>query len=314
MFIGIHNLYEQYNKRNAIFNPNNYNIGSYLWYGNVCLGNLFLANKHTIATLDLLPAPDKIIFIDHPNWDNNKLKEYKNKGIKLYLIAQENIMVRPQNYDPEIIDLYDKVFTWNTDYVDNKKCFKFYNPTKMVSLPDKGMKNKYCLSTMISCNKAIEYPGELYRERINVIDYFQEKHPHDFHLFGYGWQGYTSWRGIAKYKLETLSWYKFAFCYENLLNDNEYITEKIFDVMSANTIPIYYGFKNIEKFIPENCMIRLESFDKDYEKLYKHISKMSTIEYEQYMKNIQEYIKSDKAKIFSGEHFAETIYNEVIKE
>lgn len=105
--------------------------------------------------------------------------------------------------------------------------------------------------------------GCLYKERseliaklINDINYI------DF--FGWG-KNETNLKGGIAEKKDGLVDYMFSLCIENS-NEKNYITEKFFDCILTNTIPIYYGCSNIKELIPENCYILLENI-LDYDKI-----------------------------------------------
>ena len=60
---------------------------------------------------------------------------------------------------------------------------------------------------------------------------------------------YSSWRGKVLRKSDVLGKYRFGFCYEILREIQRlHITEKIFDVMMAGTVPVYLGPKNASKY------------------------------------------------------------------
>ena len=89
-----------------------------------------------------------------------------------------------------------------------------------------------------------------------------------------------------------------------------YITEKIFDVFAAGCVPIYWGPDNIEEYIPEGCFIDYRKFKSD-EEMLEFITSMQEDEYNQYIKNIRRFLKSEKAKLFSLEAFEQVLYEAV---
>ena len=107
--------------------------------------------------------------------------------------------------------------------------------------------------------------------------------------------------------------YKFAICYENIKDQNGYITEKIFDCFFAGCVPIYWGAKNITDHIPENCFIDKRKFH-TYEELYRYINSMDDITYLSYLDNIEEFLKSSESDPFKAEVFAQTIVTEILKD
>jgi hypothetical protein len=68
-----------------------------------------------------------------------------------------------------------------------------------------------------------------------------------------------SLRGDIK-KKDGLIDYKFNFMIENEYHDN-WITEKFYDAVLTDTIPIYYGCKNIRQYYPEDGYILLDNVD-----------------------------------------------------
>jgi hypothetical protein len=137
----------------------------------------------------------------------------------------------------------------------------------------------------------------------------------DFDLFGFNWNKpsnfwqkinknlipyYKSYKGSVKSKAQTLSNYRFAIVYENYRTVG-YVTEKIFDCLRSNCIPIYLGAPNIASILPENIYIDRTKFSTDKD-LLDYISKMKEETYNKYLTNIQRFINSDEfQKHFSTE-------------
>lgn len=85
---------------------------------------------------------------------------------------------------------------------------------------------------------------------LNFIDY-------------YGWHGdKENIKSEPRKILATLP-YRFQLSIENE-HQNNWVTEKFYDPIICNTIPIYYGCKNIKEIYPEDGYILLESLDIDY--------------------------------------------------
>jgi hypothetical protein len=80
--------------------------------------------------------------------------------------------------------------------------------------------------------------------------------------------------------------YKFSIACENSIQKN-YVSEKFWDVVLTETIPIYLGCNNIDEFIPENCYISLNN--KSMEEMVESINDVLTnpdYYYNMYIKNI----------------------------
>lgn len=77
------------------------------------------------------------------------------------------------------------------------------------------------------------------------------------------------------HKWDVYPYYLFGLCYENMRHAPGWITEKLFDCMRANCIPIYWGAPNIADFVDPGMFIdrtqfklnaELESFLMDMER------------------------------------------------
>lgn len=253
----------------------------------------------------------------------NLYKEIKKTNIKSILFLWEAASVMPRNWDPKLHDRFDKIMTWNDDYVDNFKFFKIYWPqTDLFPVVRNIPFNEKKLIVNISMNKSSNHYLELYSERLNTISYFDEFYPDDFDLFGYGWNdnnlfkksknqtSFKSYKGTIKNKWDVLPGYKFAICYENIKDTSGWVTEKIFDCFRCNCIPIYWGAKNISDFVSPETFIDRRNFSSNSE-LANFIVNMTEMEHSNYIKNINEYLKSDLFCKFLPEFYFQTIFKQL---
>lgn len=248
--------------------------------------------------------------------NEKKIKEFikKNSKTKIALFLWEGQAVRPHNYKKSLHKLFSIIFTWNDDLADGKKFHKFYLPfpTNFPEIIKKSFDQKKLLIN-ITANKGsnnYKYKNELYSERIKSIQFFEKNYPNDFDLYGVGWkkEENPSYRGGIKHKSDVLPSYKFSLCYENLKNENGYITEKIFDCFMCGTVPIYWGANNIEKYVDKEAFIDKRLFKTD-EEIANHIINMRENEYNNYIKAIDNYLNSEKFQLFLSTNFANTIIN-----
>jgi hypothetical protein len=186
---------------------------------------------------------ESIIFFHEPSWVGNHQKTFNNV---------DNITVfgfNKNNYDSigKVIELPSHMFYggrgpwcegWDFWSYDNLINYTF-NKTKKISS---------VVSTIGSENK--DYPdGCLYIDRFRLIDNLSKKI--DFVDF-FGWEGnLPHFMGGLTEKKDGIVDYKFSICIENA-NEINYISEKFYDCILTNTIPIYYGCKNIKDIWPEN--------------------------------------------------------------
>lgn len=259
------------------------------------------------------------------------------KHQKKYLIINESPLIRPQDWIIKNHKSYKKIFTWDDNLIDNLKYFKInyaFNIPKFI--PKKFEGKKLCCA--IAGNKNSKHPDELYSKRVEFLRWFEKYHTNEFDLYGVGWDEknfggnffgktlnkfkflrklcaskYPSYKGIVKSKNETMKNYKFSICYENIKDQNGYITEKIFDSFFAGCVPIYWGAKNITEYIPEECFIDKRAFE-NYAEIYNYIKNMNKQVYLDYLNKIENFLNDKKVNMFKSKNFASTIVTEILKD
>jgi len=294
----------------------------------------FQKHNFTLSTQDInkIEESEIVIFNDMP-----KTIPRKKSNQRFYLIAMESIAVLPRNFKINLYSAFEKVFTWNDQYVDGKKIIKInysflleYSRVEPLYIGRK-------LACLIANNKYSSHKNELYSSRLKIVNWFEKYHPDDFSLYGADWNFKTAnayirkifnklrlnllistklpsvYRGMTNQKIQLLKEYKFNICYENVKNIPGYITEKIFDCFLASCVPVYWGANNIDQYIPKECYIDKKNF-KNFEDLYSYINEMTESTYEHYIDNISSFLKSTKSYPFSAEYFANTITSEILNQ
>jgi hypothetical protein len=262
-----------------------------------------------------------------PAWPKRTLfQEAFSCGMEnsLVLILMEGPIASPRNYDPELWEKFDRIFTWDDNLADQKKFFKFTHPSATSTPLEKTIpfQNKKLLVN-ITANKASFAQGELYSARRRTIEYFSKNYPDNFDLFGPRWntpifrherwfpkltKKYSAYKGLTPNKIETASRYKFSLCYENTEGMRGYITEKIFDAFCSHTVPVYLGAPDVHKYINPEAFIDRRHFKTDVD-LARFLQKMTEEEYNTMIIAGQKYLQSDAYKKFSPECFCDTIMN-----
>ncbi len=253
------------------------------------------------------------------------------KGLnnKLVLILTEPPSVCPENYDLNFHRHFKYVFTWKSDLADGKRYHRFHYPTTSVfPLVDEIPFLEKKLLVDVSGNKYSKHKRELYTERRRTIQFFEENYPEDFDLFGTGWNElppprtlrnvfssnffdphhYTSYRGQVKHKWEVLPRYKFTLCYENILGENDYITNRFFDILRCKSVPIYWGAPNIGDYVAPGTFIGRENFRTNQE-LALYLKGMNESEYGDYLAKGRDYLESEAFKLFLSDHYVNTIFS-----
>lgn len=256
---------------------------------------------------------------------------------KSHLLLFESELIRPDNWDVKRHKHFNKIFTWNDGFVDDKKYYKINFSFELPSVINKEITKKKKLCTLIAGNKRVEHSLELYSKRVEAIRWFERHHPGDFDLYGIGWDRYRfsgskiiralnkikvltrvlapkfpSYKGSVEEKKSTLEKYKFAICYENAKDIPGYITEKVFDCFFSGCIPIYWGANNISDHVPSNCYIDKREYS-SYKDLYRFLVDMSDDEYSKRLESIEHFLCSEMAIEFSTQHFATVITKQVTK-
>jgi len=122
---------------------------------------------------------------------------------------------------------------------------------------------------------------------------------HDFIYWGPNWDPDPKCKGWTDTLVEDLSTTKFSLVIENSVI-NGYLTEKIWNSLRARSIPVYYGHRSVYERIPKDCFIY--GFDYSKDEIVTMCENMSDKEYNQYIQNINEFVKQDK------EHSWENLY------
>jgi alpha(1,3/1,4) fucosyltransferase len=230
---------------------------------------------------------------------------------RCFLFVFEPPVVMPNLYLPKVKNTFGKIFVMFDDLSHEVGYNKFYFPqpklTMLNPVPN-FCEKKLC--TLIAGNKSSDHPDELYSARLASIKYFSEHSEMEFDLYGSGWDKYSAWRGRIDSKWETLKHYKFSICYENMKDQNGYITEKIFDSFVAGCVPIYYGADNITDYVPQDCFIDRRHFKSESELLH-FVKNMTENEYNKYIVAIRKFLESPQAELFSIETFVNIIMSHI---
>lgn len=227
---------------------------------------------------------------------------------KLYGLILEPPLIAPEAYENSYHHVFKHIFTWHDGIVDNQRYKKIFFPNPFYSLPPNlpsFSERNYC--TLISGNKIVNHPEELYSSRIQAINFFQ------LPFYGVGWNKaqFPTYQGAVASKDAILRQYKFCICFENIKNMPGYISEKIRDAFLAGCIPIYWGASNIQHIIPENCFIDMRKFP-TFSALARFLQTIDEAKYQDIIANIATFIQSQQAALFSYEFFAYSVVKEML--
>ncbi len=264
--------------------------------------------------------------------DFNKI-DFSSFYPKSILILFESFATLSHEFDMNFINKFPLVFTWKDPIVNDKEIVKFFYPVLKPMEYERESFSSRKFACLLATNKFHNEEGELFSERLKIIEYFNSRIK-DFHLYGRFWdegQGlakakkkykeykgicwvkevYKAYRGVSLNKHETLKNYKFNFCLENCVSKG-YITEKLFDAFASGTVPIYKGPPDITSSIPKECFISYDDFATLNELEY-FLLNFNERQYEEYLENVRKFLTSQQAYKFSSENFVNTVKPRIIK-
>jgi hypothetical protein len=186
---------------------------------------------------------------------------------------------------------------------------------KHLTMISGNKRSPFTIKRLIGGILSLKFYRELYRERLEMIRYFQGPR---FDLYGMGWNKpmpgedaslraaiNSSYRGPVDDKLATLRQYRFTITLENTVSPG-YVTEKIFDAIFAGSIPLYLGAPDITKYVPADCFIDVRSF-KNFGLLAEHLNAFTQADYEKTHQAMQRFVSSREYELFSQKFFAEEL-------
>jgi len=264
------------------------------------------------------------------------------RKVPKYLLALENPHINPLNASKEYCLQFNHVFTWNQEIgsLPNATVLMVPNQVRKQAIPT--FLERPIFSCLINANKRFKtyQVNDLYEERLRVIRWYEAHHPVDFELYGLGWEkpspaftkaeklmrrlnrlrsqllGYRpfpSFIGPIANKDTVLLNAKFSFCYENVKDLPNYITEKIFDSLMAGCVPIYWGANNATNYIPKECFIDRRDFD-SMDALHTFLKGIDASRYQSYQDAIAQFLQSPQMQLFDADYYVATIAQEISAE
>lgn len=287
--------------------------------------DLKLVSAEAKTSVEYLISSDIIIIAYPIKKELGILKSYLKNGAKVYLWSSESPIIMKQPVQPVDAANLEKIFTWRRDLVDNKKTFFVPLDTRLGKgiRISKDLSHKRILMTQVAWNSYhYETPSTLYYKRREATLWWLKNHPGEYEFYGKDWplllkqmpDKYKpaferAYKGYAPDKIKAVSQAWFALAFENTRH-LDYVSEKIYDVMKAGTVPIYLGAPNIEEFVPKDCFINYADFEND-EELYAFIKQVTPERYQHYLTCIQHFFDSEKIYPLTPESIADSLLNEI---
>lgn len=197
-----------------------------------------------------------ILYFHEPSWSGNHQKTFNQKDNTI--VKGYNKSLYDSKYFEECISymFYGGMGSW-------KEGESFWTYNNISSLRIKKYKHVSCIASSLGSLSNHWIKGSIYKERFDAIQYLYKTLGNQIDFYG-GAVGRD-----LRLKKDGLIDYQFSICIENS-NENNYISEKFYDAILTDTIPIYFGCKNIKNVWKQNGYILLDSITNTnylYEKL-----------------------------------------------
>lgn len=289
-----------------------------------------------IGTDDVLAVRDAdIVIYTAQTKDPEEVSNLKkmHPRLKAILVWLETSLGGKYVLNPRNLRGFDAVLTYDNRLIDNQKYFAlrpraYYHDRIRNGLPFEdrrvgcmvGTNYKMRLRSGIlamrkgwhfSLSDWIDYvfcPGELGSYRRRVAEACAAYPQGTFDLYGAGWESLPETRRIylGVPKESTLSYlgkYRYYFAFENHASDNGLISERIWDALWADTVPVYRGRSDLNKFVPAECFVDATQFETPKEML-DWLCNSSKDVWTRYRSAGREFIRSSAVEKFLPEAFA----------
>lgn len=262
--------------------------------------------------------------------------------LKIVFMPVESPLGRAYLFNKANHEQFDAILTYNHLLIDDKRYFHFYlpaaDPAYKVLGKDFVQRKPAC---MISSNNDLRWrtgfnviksgwrfsardwwdyvflPGQMNTRKRSLARAFERFEDDSLDIFGDGWVDYSwglmdrllklksfkSAKGRLKTsKLRVSGNYRFNICYENCDNDCGYISEKIFDAIYGDAVPIYLGNRSIDKHIPKDCFVDARDFRNNGE-LVRFMCECPESIWEDYRRAAKNFLESPAFKKFLPSSF-----------
>lgn len=329
--------------RDAIFrNANHELIGDNLYLPDVRLAQSLRAEGIELHTSDTMPLDrfDAFVFLEMPPEGHSVLRFAREHGKPCILKIAENKYIETRNQRYDRYGEFASVLSYEDEAVARFGCAKLnYAFDFSLSSPSEMAFNDRKFAVMISSRVRRNRPHLKSYLRLQTICYYERHHPDQLDLYGRFWEeGRTLfqeherlfaalaacglhhvlpnvrcsvWRGPCERKHDLLGEYRFAYCYENTDEILGYITEKIFDVLMAGTVPVYLNHPGSDRYIPREAYISRADFASDGE-LYDYLATMPESRWLEYRRAGAAFL-AEGAADFSIDRYVKTVSDVILK-
>jgi alpha(1,3/1,4) fucosyltransferase len=296
------------------------------------------------GTADVMPKEDAdvLIYMAQPNSPTDavahKLKHPQQKSI---LVMWETSLGARYASNPKNHLGYDAIFTYINRLVDQKRYFflpprAYYRHRITAGLPFEQRR----LGCLVGTNRKMRYrsglfvmkkgwkfsfrdwidyvfcPGELITFRSKVAKVCARHSASVFDIFGEGWEMLPETRHIClgiprESTLNYVGRYRYYFALENHSSGCSLVSERVWDALWGDAVPVYLGHTGLDQFVPRECYIDARQFEGPNEMLDWLCRAPESI-WTKYREAGREFIQSAAVERFLPAAFAEEFVRRVV--
>lgn len=293
-----------------------------------------------VVTLDMVDFTDpnvKAVLYFEYNW--RMLSKERDPFLsripysKRALVLLEPAIINPTLYYTNVLRRrFKTVFTWDLRLL--KKYPEYvpirvptgadplqYRENRFVDIPFEKKK----LLVSVSRNRWHYMPQSTFGLRRMVYRFMQVHAVNEFDLYGLEWDRpcclkekflgrryERCWRGEIPgswdAKVAEIAKYRFSLCFENSIGQPGYLSEKIFDCFCARSVPVYYGSKGNEHFLPKGTFVDWRDF-RSPKRLLAFLRNMDEVTHARYVASIDDFMISQRIEKFRVQTMYQTIFD-----
>jgi hypothetical protein len=160
-------------------------------------------------------------------------------------------------------------------------------------------------------------PGQLISYRSRVGSACAQYEPGTFDIYGEGWEMLPETRPIfrgvpTESALNYIGNYRYYFAFENHTSDCGLISERIWDALWGDAVPVYLGHNGLHRFVPRECFIDAGQFETP-KKMLDWLCHLSKDAWSKYREAGREFIRSERIEKFLPEAFAEEFLRPIME-
>ncbi len=201
-----------------------------------------------------------ILFVNEPSWGCEVFRCFLSSAKCLITHDRELF----NNYNTNIYESPSIMFS-QLGMLELKSGLNHYSPTNssffelIKNTNFEHKKHKISMVVSAKKNETVEVDN-LYEYRHETVKKILNSDL-DIHFYGKNWNiEDRRYKGTVEDKKDALWDYEYSICIENC-DEKNYVTEKFFDCLVCNTVPIYKGASNIGEIYNKKGFLLLENID-----------------------------------------------------